>query len=815
MAADKRIAGEESMSGTCFLDGGGAIGAGEPPRDDGAPGHDREELAAIYEHAPVLMCLVDRDRRVLFANRAFSLFTGVEEAELRNGRACGVFGCINAREDVRGCGFGPKCDECSLRLAIADTFATGRPHRDVEYRTTLERDGERREVVLLGATALLGAGDRARLLLCLEDLSERVRMERALGEREAQVRHLLDQLPAGVVVHAPDTRIVFANARATSCLGLSLDQMQGKAAIDPAWSFLREDGTPMPVEEYPVRRVADSCRPLENYVVGIQRPDRPEALWALVNAFPEVDADGRLGQVIVEFVDISARRKAETALRESEERARNLFEHAPVGIFHSVREGRLLAVNPALVRMLGYSSPEELIRETSDMGRQIYADPGKRLEVMDALFRSDGWVHYDEVDWRRKDGRLITVDMTGRRVFDAAGNVAYLEGFIEDITERRRAETALRESEENFRAIANYAASWEAWFSPEGKLLWMNPYSVKLTGYTPEEYLAAEDYLAMVIAEEDIPYVRERFVEALRGGSGDNMEIRSLRRDGSKFWISVSWRPILDADGRSLGFRTSSQDISARKEREEEIRRLNASLESRVASRTAELETALQEMESFSYSVAHDLRAPVRAIDGFASLLGERIGEALDEDARHLLASVKQNSLRMGRLIDDLLDFSRTGRARMSKGLVDMTQIARRVLAEAVPAAERDRWETRLAELAPAQADPGLVEVVLRNLVTNAVKFSARRERPVVEIGCRESDGATWYFVRDNGVGFNPKYAHKLFGVFQRLHGMNEFEGTGIGLALVRKIVERHGGQVRAEGEVDGGATFSFTLGPA
>nr|MBP7675607.1 PAS domain-containing sensor histidine kinase [Thermoanaerobaculia bacterium] len=231
------------------------------------------------------------------------------------------------------------------------------------------------------------------------------------------------------------------------------------------------------------------------------------------------------------------------------------------------------------------------------------------------------------------------------------------------------------------------------------------------------------------------------------------------------------------------------------------------------ARRTELLTEANRELEAFSYSVSHDLRAPLRAIDGFSRILSEEKGRQLDDEGRRLLGIVSGNARKMGRLIDDLLTFSRSSRAEMRRTGVDMTSLARAAFAEArLAAPSGERVELRLADLPPAQGDPDLLRQVWVNLVGNAVKFSALVEAPVVEIEGAVEERRIVYRVRDNGAGFDMAYAHKLFGVFQRLHAPSEFAGTGVGLALVRRIVTRHGGDVAAEGAVGRGATFSFWM---
>ncbi len=294
-------------------------------------------------------------------------------------------------------------------------------------------------------------------------------------------------------------------------------------------------------------------------------------------------------------------------------------------------------------------------------------------------------------------------------------------------------------------------------------------------------------------------------------------EERSALRAAAKYVVAIVVPLLALLAGAALWSRSLSRQVQMRTRElaaeTEKVRALNAGLEERVRGRTAELETAAREMEAFSYSVAHDLRAPVRAIDGFTAILEEDHASRLDPDATKLVARVRAASRRMGQLIDDLLAFSRATRATLGRRPVEIEALARAVAADQAGAAARAGVEVRVGSLPLAHGDEALLRVVLENLLSNAIKFSAGRPGAFVEIGAADRGGTVEYFVRDNGVGFEPEYARKLFEVFERLHRGDEFEGTGIGLALVKRIVEKHGGRVRAEGEVERGATFAFTLG--
>lgn len=510
---------------------------------------------------------------------------------------------------------------------------------------------------------------------------------------------------------------------------------------------------------------------------------------------------------------VRARRRAiesADAIRRSEARFRSTFHLPLVGLAITSPQMGWLEVNDQLCELLGYSRDE-----MADLTWGLLTHPDDLAADLAQLRR----VLAGEIDsyslekrFLRKGGGILWSLVSVGCVRRADGSVDFMVGLLKDISKRKAIEEELQRERDLLReAEAIGQVGSIEWDVATGRWTVSDEFR-NIYGFSPGEPIRTGHLLALV-HPDDKSRVDKAFRDYLAGSEQNEVEHRIVRRsDGVVRCVHARGLAIRDVAGHPVRVVGVSQDITERKRAEEEVHELNRELESRVATRTAELRSALEEMESFSYSVAHDLRAPVRAIDGYAGLLEEQVAALGDEEAQRLLGSLRSSSRRMGRLIDDLLNFSRTGRLELHLGRVEMTELALRVAAESLPASGGERYEIRVAELPPAQADARLIEVVLRNLVANAFKFASPRERPVIEIGSREADGVVEYFVRDNGVGFDPRYAHKLFGVFQRLHAADEFEGTGIGLALVGKIVGRHGGRVRAEGELDRGATFAFTL---
>ena len=342
----------------------------------------------------------------------------------------------------------------------------------------------------------------------------------------------------------------------------------------------------------------------------------------------------------------------------------------------------------------------------------------------------------------------------------------------------------------------------------EGNVSSWNADAERGTGWRADEILG-QSFARFFTAEDRAVGKPERQLAiAAETGTWRGEESR-IRKDGTEFVAELTLTALRDAGGRLVGFASVARDITDRRRDEQAIAALNAELERRVA----ELAAANAELEAFSYSVSHDLRGPLRAIDGFSKILMEQYRGQLDQQAQHYLARVRAGSQRMGHLIDDLLSLARINRAEMHRSDVDLAQVARDTIEELRRHDPTRTVDVVIAERVPAKGDARLLRAALDNLLANAWKFTSKSAAPRIELGCERSDEETKYFVRDNGAGFDMAYVHKLFAPFQRLHEQSDFEGTGIGLATVQRIITRHGGRIWAEAAVGRGATFWFTLG--
>ena len=404
-----------------------------------------------------------------------------------------------------------------------------------------------------------------------------------------------------------------------------------------------------------------------------------------------------------------------------------------------------------------------------------------------------------------------------------------------EIAERKRAEEAVKESlatsERTLKELADQKFALDQHAIVEvtdvqGTITYVNDKFCAISQYSEDE-LIGQNHRILKSGHHPDEFFQQMYGD-ITNGKVWHGEVRNRAKDGSMYWVDTTIVPFLGEDGKPRQYVSIRADITERKLAQKEIQELNDELEHRVVERTAQLEASNKELEAFSYSVSHDLRAPLRHISGFSRMLVEEFGSTLDPNAYHYLVRIQAGTKEMGLLVDGLLDLARVGRHALSLQPTRLNSIVADVIAILQPESEGRQVEWVIADLPAVECDPVLVRQVFQNLLANALKFTRPRvgadrarvgtpapaSHTVIEVSHKEDDDGQWVFmVRDNGVGFSMKYVDKLFGVFQRLHSTDEFEGTGIGLVTVQRIVHKHGGRVWAEGEPDKGATFYFTLG--
>jgi PAS domain S-box-containing protein len=638
---------------------------------------------------------------------------------------------------------------------------------------------------------IIGASTNSR------DITDRKLAEQELKASEARYRRLFESAKDGILIlNAETAQILDANPFLVQMLGYSHSELLGKKLWEVgsfkdiedcqgAFQELQKNET-VRYENLPLE-TADGCR------IDVE----------LISSVYYVD-DRKLIQCSIR--DITERRRAEEKVREGEKRFQTMANSIPQLAWIARPDGFIFWYNQRWYDYTG-TKPEDM----EGWGWQSVYDPQVLPRVMEEWTSAIATKSPFEMEFplRGADGQFRRFLNRAMPLKNAKGEVVQWFGTNTDITAQKQIEDALRESEQRFStAFRSSPVGILIARVSDNKFVELNDTFEAMTGYTREELIGhTTTEHGMMQVEDHSKY------DALLKSSGRiaGLETTMKTKSGVVRKLISSVEPImLHGEPHYVG---CVVDITERRLAEDEVRRLNAELEQRVIDRTVQLEAANKELEAFSYSVSHDLRAPLRAVNGFAGIVLEDFGPQLPEEGKKYLERIRKGGEQMGCLIDDLLAFSRLGRQPMNRRKVDTAKIVSEILEELNPQFGGREVEIKIGHLPPCQGDMTLLKQVWMNLLSNAIKYSRRREKAVVEIGCMSEKGENVYMVRDNGAGFDMTYANKLFGVFQRLHRADEFEGTGVGLAIVQRVISRHDGRVWAEAEVERGATFYFTLG--
>ncbi|MCX7816233.1 MAG: PAS domain S-box protein [Syntrophales bacterium] len=626
--------------------------------------------------------------------------------------------------------------------------------------------------------------------------------------RDELTRAALDYSPLAIVVVDEDYRVVLWNKKAERMFGWMAEEVLGKA-----------------IPNIPGGKASEFFRMMEEVKRGGEELEWTQKMMrkdgklfdVAVHVSPVFDRVSGMTHYIsvIEYVTEGVRLDAE--LREME----YIIERSPLVVFlWRNAPGWPVDYVSRNVSLFGYA-PEDFTEGRILYDKIIHPEDLPRVEEEVDRYTREGRVEYTQ------EYRILTASGDVRWVDDRTwvrrderGNVTHYQGIVLDITDRKLLEQRLREEKERYRYFTEEMSDVLFTLDLNLNLTYESPSVKRLLGQTPEERMKLPIEKRVTPESLRIIYdtlAQELALEKTKKADPDRvvtLELQLLDKEGKPRWFEVALRGMRNERKRVVGFLGVARDIEERKRVEEELRRLNAELEERVKKRTLELEAAVQDLEAFTYSVSHDLRAPLRSIDGFCAIIAEEYGDLLDEKVKGYFIRIRKAVSHMSRLIDDLLRLSRLGRGELIYEEVDLSRMAREIVDRL---REKDRAksvEVVIHEGMWTRGDRRLLVIALVNLIDNSWKFTVEKEEAYIEVGqTMTKDGNRAFFVKDNGVGFDMRYASKLFTPFQRLHSSERFPGTGIGLVMVKRIIERHGGKVWFESVPGEGATFYFTLG--
>jgi PAS domain S-box-containing protein len=633
------------------------------------------------------------------------------------------------------------------------------------------------------------------LLEIFQDITDRKRTEETINKLSAGI----EQSPATIIITDINGNIEYVNPRFTETTGYTFEEVRGK---NPR--ILKSNR--MTPEEY-----KDLWKTILNKKDWqgelLNKKKNGEEFWESALISPILNNRGEIINFIAIKENITEQKKAEEALKQSENRYRSLFANMMEGFSYckiiydessNPIDFEYLEVNATFEKLTGLKNVTG--KRVSEVIPGIW-ESHRELLVIGNRVALTGKPQKFEINFNLLNGWFAISVYSNKK--------GYFSAIFDNITNQKLAEEAIRESEKQFRTLfmsinEGFYIS-EVIYNENGdpcdyKYLEVNPKFEEILGLRRDQIIGKR-YKELVPV--DTTQWLDTYFKVAHTGNPLRYEFYSKEYD--RHFLTYTYQTV---KGRLNVF---VMDITEQKQAEEAIKKYSEELEEKVKERTEQLLLSNKELESFSYSVSHDLRTPLRAINGYAKMLEEDYRKVLDNEGKRLLDVIKHNAVRMGNLIDDLLAFSRLGRKEVQKSKVNMKTLAKETLKE-LSKAEKHHAEVRIGNLHPSYADSVLMNNVFMNLISNAIKYSSKEGKPVIEIESEYKNGEVIYSIHDNGVGFDMQYAGKLFGVFQRLHKTEEFEGTGVGLAIVQRIIHKHGGRVWAEGKPGEGATFYFSL---
>jgi len=638
-------------------------------------------------------------------------------------------------------------------------------------------------------TQFTDAAGESLVFVCTRDVTEKLKAEKDLEGREERFKALLENGRDVITLMDAEGRIIYRSQSYSTVLGYTPEDIARRTPFDDVYP-----------DDLPVLKSVLATlysRPGER-VSAIWRQKHKNGNWLwLEGSAANLLHDPAVKAIINNFRDITERKNAEDKLAHASAELQRLFNSMDEVLYSAERNPyRLIQMSPSCEKLYGYTSSDFFA--DGDLWEKVILEEDKPL--LQNVFRvlNQGKVAREQYRIRHKDGGIRWVSMTVTPTLDDEGVLRRVDGVNRDVTDRNEFIEKLRLSEQRFKALIEKGKDAIAILSKERKIIYLSPSTQNILGYRVEELLGK--YSTDLIHPDDSVFSDER-VKFLSAAPGNfiRIETRMKHKNGSWVWLEATITNQTD-DTAVGGLVINYHDITEHKKAHEEIDALNHSLERKVAERTLELQEANQLLESYNYSVAHDLKSPLRIIAGYAHVLADTAKDRLQSQDKELLDIIMKNSKKMAQLVTDLLHFSQVKQGKIRPGEVSMDSVVADVLETAKLADVSPLATVKVGPLGTAFCDAGLIKQVWTNLITNAFKYSKKNPAPVIEIGAELVDGRTVYFVKDNGVGFESEFSEKLFDVFYRQHRDKDFEGTGVGLALVKSVIEHHHGKIWAEG---------------